>query len=246
MEDADDPSAVLSQAGDLGPEGVTFIPATSSSTGSPLLAVANEVSGTTTLFSVVDLLAPVNTAPPTISGSPDATKVLKANPGTWTPVGGAGRVTFRYQWLLDGEPIRNATKQTYTVGLLDTGHEITVRVRASQSGQRQAVATSAPLLLRYSSIATVTPSPRIATRSSNVVVTVQVRPSNYTTGATLPTGTVKVTLAGRSFTGTLDGSGFTVRIPVGKLPRGIHPIVATYSGDIAVSPTRGLGVVIVR
>ncbi|GAA1975225.1 choice-of-anchor I family protein [Microbacterium pumilum] len=246
VEDADDPAAVLSQAGDLGPEGVTFIPATSSATGSPLLAVANEVSGTTTLFSVVDLLAPVNTAPPTISGSPDFTRTLKADPGRWTPVGGNGKVTFDYQWLLDGEPIRGATKQTYTVGLLDTGHEIIVRVRTSQSGQREAVATSAPLLLRYSSIALVTPSPRVATTSSTVVVTVQVRPSNFTTGATRPTGTVKITVAGKSFTGTLDGSGFTVRIPVGKLPRGIHPIVANYSGDIAVSPTRGLGVVLVR
>ena len=39
-------------AGDLGPEGLTFIPAQDSPTGAPLLAVANEVSGTTTLFSV--------------------------------------------------------------------------------------------------------------------------------------------------------------------------------------------------
>jgi hypothetical protein len=38
----------LAKAGDLGPEGVTFIP---SRTG-PMLAVANEVSGTTTLFRV--------------------------------------------------------------------------------------------------------------------------------------------------------------------------------------------------
>ena len=80
VEDADDPDAVLSQAGDLGPEGVTFIPATSSATGSPLLAVANEVSGTTTLFSVVDLLAPVNTAPPSISGSPDVTRTAQGRP----------------------------------------------------------------------------------------------------------------------------------------------------------------------
>lgn len=52
VEDADDPSAVLAQAGDLGPEGLAFIPAASSPTGAPLLAVANEVSGTTTLFSI--------------------------------------------------------------------------------------------------------------------------------------------------------------------------------------------------
>jgi len=52
VEDADDPTAVLSGAGDLGPEGLTFIPASESATGEPLLAVANEVSGTTTLFAI--------------------------------------------------------------------------------------------------------------------------------------------------------------------------------------------------
>jgi hypothetical protein len=58
VEDADDPASVLSQAGDLGPEGLAFIPAASSPTGAPLLAVANEVSGTTTLFAVSEVLAP--------------------------------------------------------------------------------------------------------------------------------------------------------------------------------------------
>lgn len=42
------------QAGDLGPEGLTFIPAEDSPNGEALLAVANEVSGTTTLFSVTE------------------------------------------------------------------------------------------------------------------------------------------------------------------------------------------------
>ena len=39
-------------AGDLGPEGLVFIPAAESPTGGMLLAVTNEVSGTTTLYSV--------------------------------------------------------------------------------------------------------------------------------------------------------------------------------------------------
>lgn len=39
-------------AGDLAPEGLTFIPALDSPTGEPMLAVANEVSGTTTLFAI--------------------------------------------------------------------------------------------------------------------------------------------------------------------------------------------------
>ncbi len=39
-------------AGDLGPEGVLFIPADKSPNGKPLIAVGNEVSGTTTLWQV--------------------------------------------------------------------------------------------------------------------------------------------------------------------------------------------------
>jgi hypothetical protein len=40
------------EAGDLGPEGVLFIPAHESPTWRPLVVVANEVSGTTTVFEV--------------------------------------------------------------------------------------------------------------------------------------------------------------------------------------------------
>jgi DNA-binding beta-propeller fold protein YncE len=50
--DMDAAGAVLADAGDLGPEGVTFISASDSPTGAPMLAVGNEVSGTTTLMSI--------------------------------------------------------------------------------------------------------------------------------------------------------------------------------------------------
>ena len=41
-----------SEAGDLGAEGLIFIEAGDSPTRRPMLAVANEVSGTTTLFDI--------------------------------------------------------------------------------------------------------------------------------------------------------------------------------------------------
>jgi 5'-nucleotidase len=46
----------LAAAGDLGPEGIAFIPAEESTTGTPLLAVGNEVSGTTTLFEIAEVV----------------------------------------------------------------------------------------------------------------------------------------------------------------------------------------------
>ncbi len=53
-------SAPIEEAGDLGPEGFAFIPAEESPNGEAILAVGNEVSGTTSLFQVDDV-APVFT-----------------------------------------------------------------------------------------------------------------------------------------------------------------------------------------
>jgi hypothetical protein len=47
--------ANLEKAGDLGPEGILFVPAAQSPDGTPLLVVANEVSGTATIYRVVEV-----------------------------------------------------------------------------------------------------------------------------------------------------------------------------------------------
>lgn len=47
-----DPSTVLATVGDLGPEGLHFVPAAKSPSGKPLLIVGNEVSGTTAVYEI--------------------------------------------------------------------------------------------------------------------------------------------------------------------------------------------------
>lgn len=78
----------LAGAGDLGPEGLAFIAAADSPTGEPMLAVGNEVSGTTTLYSVALAVAPVD---PTPSASPSASVAPVPTP-TPSPSGGVGGV----------------------------------------------------------------------------------------------------------------------------------------------------------
>ena len=69
-EDGDDAvKAGLEKVGDLGAEGLTFVPAKDSPNGENLLIVGNEVSGTTTVFQVDSLIeAPAEPAQPGTNG----------------------------------------------------------------------------------------------------------------------------------------------------------------------------------
>ncbi|MCW3028692.1 MAG: hypothetical protein JWN81_1903 [Solirubrobacterales bacterium] len=79
-------------------------------------------------------LAPVNTAPPTITGTPQQGQTLTEHHGTWTnePTG------YTYQWLqCEGTsclPIPGATGQAYVLTKGDDGHTIEVEETASNAG----------------------------------------------------------------------------------------------------------------
>jgi hypothetical protein len=123
--------------------------------------------------------APVNTAPPTISGTAQQSQTLTASNGTWT---GTGTITYRYQWLRCNRAgngcndISGATDRTYTLRGADVGSTIRVRVTATNSDGSTA-ATSAPTAVVTSSGPSATGCP---TGTGPVSVTALAPPARLT------------------------------------------------------------------
>ncbi|HEX6715126.1 MAG TPA: hypothetical protein VF066_17175 [Thermoleophilaceae bacterium] len=81
-------------------------------------------------------LPPVNTVPPSISGTPRVGETLTADPGTWT----GEDITFGFQWRrCDTDPdhcvdIEGARSSTYTVASADLGFRLQIMVTAWNGG----------------------------------------------------------------------------------------------------------------
>jgi hypothetical protein len=73
---------------------------------------------------------PVNTAAPTLTGTPAVGKTLTCSTGSWSgnPSG------YAYTWLRDGVAIAGQSASTYVVQAADQGHKLSCQVTASNSG----------------------------------------------------------------------------------------------------------------
>jgi hypothetical protein len=92
---------------------------------------------------------PGNTAPPTITGTPEKGMTLTAHNGTWT----GGTTTYFYRWqrcASDGAGCANvpgASTKRYTVASADVDHTVRVRVTASNAdGQAAALSKTSDLV----------------------------------------------------------------------------------------------------
>ena len=105
---------------------------------------ATETSNATAIVRAAPV-RPANTAPPTITGTPQVGKTLTATNGTWT----GQPLTFTYQWQRCNSSggscanIGGARSKTYTLTTVDQGNTLRVWVTARNSAGT-ASATSAP------------------------------------------------------------------------------------------------------
>ncbi|MGN8051073.1 S8 family serine peptidase [Curtobacterium sp. 22159] len=75
-----------------------------------------------------------------VKGKTKVGSKLTADHGTWDATG----VTYAYQWLRDGKPVKNATGSSYKLGSSDRGHTFAVQVVAKAKGYQDGTATSKP------------------------------------------------------------------------------------------------------
>lgn len=171
--------------------------------------------------------APFPQTYPSVSGSPQAGRVLTANVGTWTrkPTG------YRIQWLRGNTAIPGATSRTYKLGAADVGNVLRVRITPIKSGHTiETVTTSStPRIAK----ATPTLSAKVAKKrlksGARASVTVRVRASGIA-----PTGKVTVRFGKRKVTKPLGKNGrITVRSP--KLKHGTVKVKVSYARNRAVA-----------
>ncbi|NHC23034.1 carboxypeptidase regulatory-like domain-containing protein [Nocardioides sp. IC4_145] len=110
---------------------------------------------------VADLEELVNTARPTITGTPVVGGRLTATSGTWTPA----PASVTYQWRAGDAPIAGATGASYSPTSAVLGRQLTVVVTARRAGHEDATATSLPTAAVADSPVTVVGGPSVTGRA---------------------------------------------------------------------------------
>ncbi len=90
-----------------------------------------------------EVIPPVNTKLPVISGIPSVGETLLCAGGLWT---GSPTPSLTDKWLRDGVPIQGANRSSYVIQAADEGHTLACEVTAkSSAGERSAVSAGAAI-----------------------------------------------------------------------------------------------------
>ena len=116
--------------------------------------IHTQPAGGGTPISIQGAAAPVNTAAPTMVGTPAVRSTLTATNGGWT---GSGAITYAFQWQSSpngssgwtGAPGSGATTSSYMVAVADAGRYLRVVVTASTAGGSAGVASAARAVIPY-------------------------------------------------------------------------------------------------
>jgi hypothetical protein len=173
---------------------------------------------------------PVNTSPPTISGTPAVGKKLTAHPGTWDVHG----LSFSYQWQADGVDIHGAHSAKYTVKKADQGKKLTVVVTATKHGLPPGTAVSAAVTVPWASTTSLSLNRSVGFSWDKTTAKVAV-----TSGAPgAPAGSVAITVNGKTVTTialtAADNGKATYALP--KRGTGLYRVQAVFTpADTTVS-----------
>lgn len=176
--------------------------------------------------------APVNTALPTVTGTPQVGQVLTCTPGTWT---GNPTPTFTYQWQRGTTNIAGATNATYTAVAADAGQTLRCVVTASNT-KGSASANSADTAAVTQAPANTAPPAITGTPTEGEVLTV----SNGTwTGSPTPTYTRQWERNGTDIAGATAATYTLVTADVGTTIT--CTVTATNSAGNASATSAGVG-----
>ena len=175
-QNAPAPSGITATSGAVN-AGQTSVDITPLVTGSGLISVALTTSSTGITFSSREArsgapqliiqtttdVPPVNTSPPSISGTPLVGQTLTASPGSWS---GTAPISYAYRWRrcdsagVNCADIVGATSQTYVVASADAGSTVRVAVTASNGvGSSSATSDRTAVVQQASPVAPVNTSP---------------------------------------------------------------------------------------
>mgnify|MGYP002079102753 CR=1 FL=1 len=173
-----------------------------------------------------------STPAPTITGTAKVGKTLKAKVTAWKPA----KVTMTYQWLRDGKAISKATTSSYKLTKADAGKKISVKVTGTKSGYPSVSKTSKKV-----TIAKVKATAKITSLASVKKGTQATAKVTVTAAIAKPTGTVTVTVNGKTVKKTVKaGDKGKVSIKLPKIAKaGGYKVTVKFapSGDTKKSTT---------